>query len=459
MNPLSDYPMDDKYKASLEEKIYLYQLNELHQEIAFLNRRLAYIPKSLEIICRRSREFFWTITSILGLSHLHDGKRKAMPDVANNPTLNLSDIRPDDMPTPRLFLDVTATYKTKFNTGVQRVIRELCRHGVVGGELAPVIVNDDRFVTLPDLETLIFKKGDRVLLLDSGWTNLSAYPPALENACSHGAEIILGIHDIIPLQYPGFVHPCFTTLFDKWLKTIAPFCTSAIAVSRCSAEAFMTWSHENMAPNNISFVGWFHLGANIPKTLQKSDAYTAERNQIPERYILTVGTIEPRKGYSVALDAFDKLWGEGSALSYVIIGRCGELNTHIQDRIINHPLFGKQLFWPEKVDDNLLKLYYENSLAVLIPTLAEGFGLPLVESIFYNKPIIASDLPIFKEIAPKGVSYFSTADSLDLFNKIEDLNYCAAGSELQPIDDWENATSNMIRIIKKNDYQINRDNS
>lgn len=441
-------------KSSLDEKLFCYQIKELHKEISFLKRQLLLIPKPIRILSKELRQFWWTLTSFLGMKWLHDGSLSKGPRHAAAPTVAQPIISAPDMPSPRLFLDVTATYKSNINSGVQRVIRELCRHGVVNGALAPVIINQGQFVATPDHHPIGFRPGDKLLLLDSGWTDTQIYPSALKSAQSGGAEIILGIYDLIPTNQPGFVHPYYTILFEEWLATISPYCTSALAISRFSADAFLDWASNKSKLNTIKSVGWFQLGANVPEFTGLIETGPKQDKNIPDNYLLSVGTVEPRKGHSVALDAFDKLWLDGVTLNYVIIGRQGDLSGHIVERITTHPQFGKKLFWPQNVGDQLLHEYYRNTTGLLIPALAEGYGLPLIEASFYQKPIIASDIPVFREIAPKGVIFYSACDSNELSEKIRNTSFSEIYTDKREVMNWQEATSNMIMMIKDGAYQV-----
>jgi len=335
------------------------------------------------------------------------------------------------------------------------VIRELCRYGQEGGELMPVIIDQGRFVTIPSLIPVSFQDRDQLLLLDSSWTLTNIYPPALKAAQSQGAKIILGIYDLIPIQHPGFVQPAFTQLFDEWLKTITPYCTSALAISRFSAASFYNWAANNSMLSSIQNIGWFHLGADLPKKNTARNTEVLKHGKRLPSYLLSVGTVEPRKGYSVSLDAFDMLWKEGSSLAYVIIGRRGDLASHIIERITNHDQFGKMLFWPQNVDDSQLAEYYANSSGVIIPALAEGFGLPLIEASHHLKPVFASDLPVFKEIAPENVTFFSTASGYELAKAIKTTLYSNLSDMKPAAMDWQTATRRMIQLIKNSSYQIN----
>jgi glycosyltransferase involved in cell wall biosynthesis len=454
-NDQSDENSGKFREMEIENKIGSYQIEELHKELDYLKRRLALVPEPVQWCCKHIQQFWWTVSSLAGLGWLHNGARPMAQNTSSEPTIQIPTIQPAEMPVPRLFLDVTVTCKSKLNTGVQRVIRELCRYGESGGELAPVLIENGHFVTLPNLIPLRFQQGDKILLLDSGWTHTEMYPPALARARQEGADIILGIYDLIPVQYPGFVHPYFTSIFENWLKTVTPFCKTALTISRYSADSFKNWTKKQGLYSSIQEIGWFHLGANFPALDNVQQSNFRKRKTIPDSFVLSVGTIEPRKGYSCALDAFDILWSEGSSLCYVIIGRKGDLASHVIDRIINHPQFEKKLFWPQDVGDQDLANYYKLSTCVLIPALAEGFGLPLIEANFYGKPVIASNLQVFVEVAPKGVKFFEATRSDKLVEAIKELSLQTdLPAQGLPTLDWQLATNNMIEIVKSSKYQI-----
>lgn len=442
--------------TELDERISFYQIGELHEELDYLKCRLALVPEPVQWLCKHLQQLLWTTSSVLGLGWLHDGSRQVAQNIASTPTIRLPTMLPAEMPNPRLFLDVTITYKSKLNTGVQRVVRELCQHGEIGGELAPVIIDKGKFVSIPDLAPLDYRHGDKILLLDSGWTHTKNYIPALEDAKRSGAEIVLGIYDLIPVQHPGFVQPYFTKIFDDWLRTITPYCTEILAISRYSAESFITWAKKNSRYSQMPPVGWFYLGANLSEQPLEAAGSDKSKN-FPSNFWLSVGTLEPRKGYSVALDAFELLWLEEPDVSYVIIGRQGDLSSHISDRVLKHPQYGKKLFWERNVNDRLLNEYYKKSRGVIIPALAEGFGLPLIEAHFHGKQIIASDLPVFREVAPEGVNFFRLSEAEDLAGVIRNIEDSASVKSPERYLDWRTATERMISIIKNNAYQIRQD--
>ena len=114
---------------------------------------------------------------------------------------------------------------------------------------------------------------------------------------------------------------------------------------------------------------------------------------------LTVGTIEPRKGHAQVLAAFERLWDSGHDLRLVIVGRPGWLVEELLEKLRHHPKLGSLLFWLEDVSDADLERIYGACSCLIAASEGEGFGLPLIEAAQHKLPILARDIPVFREIA------------------------------------------------------------
>jgi glycosyltransferase involved in cell wall biosynthesis len=128
-----------------------------------------------------------------------------------------------------------------------------------------------------------------------------------------------------------------------------------------------------------------------------------------------VGTIEPRKGYSQVLEAFDALWKDGVDANLVIIGREGwdhlpaAMRRDIPEtvkRLRFHSELNNRLFWLEGISDEYLEMVYSASACLIAASCGEGFGLPLIEAAQHKLPIICRDIPVFREVAGEHAFYF-----------------------------------------------------
>lgn len=123
------------------------------------------------------------------------------------------------------------------------------------------------------------------------------------------------------------------------------------------------------------------------------------------KYILMVGTIEPRKNHSLVIDALENGLADID-VKVIFAGRFGWNVADLEKRIKFHPLYNKKLFFIERPDDNTVDYLYKNATFVAFPTFNEGFGLPLVEAICHGTPVIASDIAVLREIGGDYVDYF-----------------------------------------------------
>jgi glycosyltransferase involved in cell wall biosynthesis len=108
----------------------------------------------------------------------------------------------------------------------------------------------------------------------------------------------------------------------------------------------------------------------------------------------------------------------GIEACYVIVGKRGWLANALGTRLKEHAEFGRRLFWIEKCNDTDLHYLYRHATAVIQPSIAEGFGLPIVEAAHFGAPVIASDIRIFHEVGGQSISYFDPMDSEALAKRL-----------------------------------------
>jgi glycosyltransferase involved in cell wall biosynthesis len=107
------------------------------------------------------------------------------------------------------------------------------------------------------------------------------------------------------------------------------------------------------------------------------------------RFLLAVGTVEPRKNHALLLQAFDRLEAKDAGL--VIVGRKGWMADDVAAALTGHPEFGKRLFWYEALDDPSLVALYRHAHASVLPSQYEGYGLPVVEALSQGCATVVSD--------------------------------------------------------------------
>ena len=277
-------------------------------------------------------------------------------------------------------------------------------------------------------------------------------PDELEFIVSHAqslnVKIVSLIYDLIPIQHPYFVTPAFADVFRTSTDFLMRHSDAVIAISRSVAMEVQEYvgTLERQSPLGI---GWCHLGADFA-----ASAPIAEIKARP--FFLGVGTIEPRKAWSVAIDAMEKLWHAGIDADFVLVGRPGQNSFALQYRIERHLEYGKRLIWLRDADDDTLSQLYRTTSAVVSTSVCEGFGLPIVEARNFGAGVIASDLPVFREIGQDDVTYFSMLDADQLAWKLKDALDRRGTVKSRSDRSWESAATEMFALVR--DLALGRPN-
>lgn len=165
-----------------------------------------------------------------------------------------------------------------------------------------------------------------------------------------------------------------------------------------------------------------------------------------------VSTVEPRKNYRQAINAFTLLWNNNIDVVLHIVGKEGWNVEETVNLINNNPYLNKKLFWHNSgISDKELSELYKESDCVISTSLAEGFGLFLVEAASYEKPLLIRDIPIFREIAGENATYFKTDSAEEFSNVITKWlkNYKNCNIPLPKIQfiSWNECTNKIIKDL------------
>lgn len=266
--------------------------------------------------------------------------------------------------------------------------------------------------TLVDVEP-----GDIFLGLDLTNRPLPLRQPQLHQWRRRGVRCAFVVYDLLPVMHPAWFTPIAGKAFHRWLETLAIHADALFCISQSVASDVEHWfdTHYQLSKSDVS-IDWFHLGADIPSA---ADVLSARNRSIDTLIgsrsgpvILMVGTVEPRKGHARVLDAFERIWSDGDDATLVIAGRAGWRVEALLARLA--ALHDKQanLVWLGSASDDDLCTLYAGVDGVIMASEAEGFGLPLVEAAQWGMPILANDLPVFREVAGNHATYFR-ADSGD----------------------------------------------
>jgi alpha-1,2-rhamnosyltransferase len=255
---------------------------------------------------------------------------------------------------------------------------------------------------------IAFAPGDVLLLCDAGW-NFEAWR-AVAAAKRAGAKSVLLVYDLIPLREPQFCYRLTTLVFRGWLHRMLACVDGVVCISRSTQEDLAAYARELGLPMpRATFV---HLGCNVPQATPDGARLAALFDGGP--VFVCVGTIEPRKNHAQLLDAFETLWARGSPARLLVAGKPTIESDSVVKRLCAHPERGGRLAYFADMTDAELMFAYANARGVVLPSLAEGFGLPLVEARAVGCHVIASDLPVFRELADAGVELVERGSTVRL---------------------------------------------
>lgn len=184
--------------------------------------------------------------------------------------------------------------------------------------------------------------------------------------------------------------------------------------------------------------------------------------KIPNKYILCVGTIEPRKNYINILKAYSKLTKKiRNEYSLLIIGNKGWGNINIHNAIENLSI-SKNVFVKDYVTDEYLKMIYQNAYCLLFPSLYEGFGFPIIEAHSLGLPAIISSNSSMPEVGENGsliVNPKSSNSILFALKKIildkslrNDLSQKAI--ENAKNYSWDRVSREFFKVLKYNNFNF-----
>lgn len=330
----------------------------------------------------------------------------------------------------KLFVDISELCQQDARSGIQRVVRSILKHWLLnppeGFRVEPVYATADKpgyfyarqftlgFLGCPtDVlfdEPITYGPGDSFIGLDFQPSIVPAQQQQLEALHHAGVKVQFVIYDMLLLGLPDCFPPHGAGLFTEWLKVVTRF-DGMLCISQAVQSDLAAWLVENPPPKgHMPRLDWFHLGADIIESTPSvglpdhMEATLEKLRRVPT--FLMVGTLEPRKGHALVLAAFEELWSKNERLNLVIIGKQGWMVEALVERLRSHPQRDNHLFWMDGVSDEALEAVYQVSTCLIAASKGEGFGLPLIEAAQHGMPIIASDLPVFREVAGEHAYYF-----------------------------------------------------
>lgn len=245
--------------------------------------------------------------------------------------------------------------------------------------------------------------------LDLFWGSRHHLPLLL----SPGIRTVVTVHDIVNRLYPGTMALPNLLVERSLMKLSLKRSDAIIADSRSTAADI-----EDKLGISVDKIDTIHLGTPVfPREPKRG---LEQRNSIPSKYFLFVGTLDPRKNFERIFKAFELLRPLSQGLHLVIIGAEGWKNKNFLKMIRTHPL-KDHIHMTGYLPRDRLVSYYKNAICVMFPSLYEGFGLPILEAMSCGTPVITSDTASMPEIAGDAallVDPYDTGSIAEAMNKL-----------------------------------------
>ncbi len=249
------------------------------------------------------------------------------------------------------------------------------------------------------------------------------------------------IHDLLPIETPEYFRKVEYEVHRRRLKNLAQFGAAAIVttqVVRAALEHHLT---------SLGRADMPILVAPIPAApiFWRRDALDSELSGHP--YFIVCGTIEPRKNHLMLLHVWRELVRRDGAAApkLVLVGTRGWENENVVDLLERCQAISAHVIEVSGLSTPSFKRLLDSARALLMPSFAEGYGLPVAEALAANVPVIASDLQVFWETGGERITTISPIDGEKWLETIRafaradpaELRAVSAGRETPDRPNWD----------------------
>lgn len=222
-----------------------------------------------------------------------------------------------------------------------------------------------------------------------------------ERLKAQGAKMMVMNYDTIPLDFPEFVRPKTAQLFASRIATMARLADGIVTISHYAAGRLQPLLMPYRPRVSVA-----HLGIDPPLPCDHLPPI------VDKPYFLVVSTIEARKNHAMLLNLWRRMVDEmgEAAPRLVLVGKRG-WEAHAPLAILDRARgLEPYVYEAGAVPDEALDVLRRHARAVLMPSFVEGFGMPVTEALAVGTPVIASDIPVFREIAGDACDFVDPTD-------------------------------------------------
>lgn len=250
------------------------------------------------------------------------------------------------------------------------------------------------------------------------------------------AKFVCMVHDLIPIEFPEYARPSGAGLHRRRMQTVADHADAVIVNSAATGRSFQPWidASGRTIATHVALLGTEPLAeAPTPAT---ADA---------RPYFVCIGTIEPRKNHLLLLHLwrhFAETLPDAQIPRLVIVGKRGWENEQVLDILDRCPALRPYVDEINGCSDARLGALLRGARALLMPSFAEGFGMPVAEALSVGVPVLCSDIPAHHEVGGAVPDYLDPLDGPSW--KVAILDHAQQGAayqaQRQRLPQWDEPT-------------------
>lgn len=346
----------------------------------------------------------------------------------------------------KITIEITNLVGVSFVSGIQRVTREIVCRLLLRPEVETALICYDFYtcdyffisaeafleVYLYNREkSLSLNKKNRFSIntlgakdiffdIDSVWNNQIRRSYLLPILKKQGVKIAVHIYDIIPVLFPAFCDEETTYRFLDYLGAHLLYADLVIANTQSTLKDVEALAKrlEVEVPELMDVV---QLGSNFINKEDVTDIVCPKFKNTSETwfeskpFLLVVGTIEPRKNHRFLLTAFHNFLKK-QGIRLVFAGRPGWNVEELMLEMSQLSEVEEDFRYFSDATDEMINYLYRTAFFTVFPTQYEGFGLPIIESLMHGTPVLATNIPVLREVGGEWVDYFQLDDGAELKN-------------------------------------------
>ena len=302
-----------------------------------------------------------------------------------------------------------------------------------------------------------FSPDDIVISLGIDWQ--SNIVPEFGKIKKFGSKIVLFCYDIIPLIFPKIYGD--QEFYKKYYLSLAENADLVLADSHCAERDFLKLLSDNNRQKVETNV--IVLGTTFPR---EKTSVNKTRGQIREnikeiadkRFILYVSSVGDRKNHEIICKAYENIIKQDGLEELpvaVFVGRVSPRKQNFIDSVSNSPILKDKIIFAGECSDQELELLYRNCLFTVFPSIYEGWGLGVAESLAYGKIVLSSNTSSLMEVGT-GLAVFLDPNDVDAWstNILRYSNDSKLRSELEKkikddfkVVTWKNTAEQLEKII------------